>query len=130
MANAIGDVVGRGVVGANGRFQITLDSPQVAGQLLAVTQSDAAGNTSPPAPLAAPDTTPPTALLNVLLSSDGRVVTGTGEAGATVTVRDAAGLSLGSAVVGTDGNFSVTLSGAQINGQALSLVQVDVASNP
>ena len=130
VANANGDVVGRGVVGANGRFQITLDSPQVAGQLLAVTQSDAAGNTSPPAPLAAPDTTPPTALLNVLLSSDGRVVTGTGEAGATVTVRDAAGLSLGSAVVGTDGNFSVTLSGAQINGQALSLVQVDVASNP
>ncbi|RYE98410.1 MAG: hypothetical protein EOO78_16655, partial [Oxalobacteraceae bacterium] len=127
--NANGDLIGSGVVGANGRFQISLDTPQVAGQLLAVTQSDAAGNTSPATPLTAPDTTAPTALLNVVLSSDGRLVSGTGEAGATVTVRSAAGVSLGSAVVGADGSFSVALSGPQLNGQTLSLVQVDAASN-
>lgn len=90
--NANGDVVGSGVVGANGRFQITLDTPQVAGQLLAVTQSDTAGNTSPSTPVTAADITPPTVLINVALSSDGRVVTGTGEAGANVTVRSAAGV--------------------------------------
>ncbi len=54
---------------------------------------------------------------------------GTGEAGATVTVRNAAGQVLGTAQVATDGSFSVPLSSAQLNGQTLSVVQADAAGN-
>ena len=75
-----------------------------------------------------PDLTAPLAPLGTL-SADGTLVNGTGEAGATVTVRNAAGQVLGTAQVATDGSFSVPLSSAQLNGQTLSVVQADAAGN-
>ncbi len=81
-----------------------------------MTQADAAGNVSLPlAPRrAGPDRT---ARPIGTISADGTLVTGTGEAGATVTVRDAAGQPLGTATVAADGSFSVPLASAQLNGQ-------------
>ncbi|MBN3538643.1 hypothetical protein JYA61_17960, partial [Sphingomonas pseudosanguinis] len=51
------------------------------------------------------------------MSLDGTTLTGTGEAGATVTIRDVAGTDLGTAVVAGDGRFTATLTPAQGNGQ-------------
>ncbi|MFP3526718.1 Ig-like domain-containing protein, partial [Pantoea sp. SIMBA_072] len=61
--------------------------------------------------------------------NDGLVLSGRGEAGATVTVLGEGGIELGSAVVDASGNFSVNLGAAQINGEQLSASQSDVAGN-
>jgi flagella basal body P-ring formation protein FlgA len=132
--DAKGNVLGSAVVAADGTFAISLSSPQVDGQALTLQQTDAAGNVSPTAQVTAPDVdspdvTPPAAPANLQVSADGLTLSGTGEAGATVQVRDANGNVLGSAVVAADGTFAITLSSPQVDGQVLSLQQTDPAGN-
>ena len=129
VTNSAGTVLGEGTVASNGSFSITLNPAQANGQALAVTQADVAGNVSPVVPVIAQDTTAPVALTNVLLSKDGSTVTGSGEIGSTVKVFDAGGNLLGSAPVGSNGQFSVVLTPAQINVQQLAVSQTDAAGN-
>ncbi|MCP5687960.1 Ig-like domain-containing protein, partial [Klebsiella pneumoniae] len=63
------------------------------------------------------------------VAADGASLTGTGEAGATVTVRAPDGTSLGTATVGSDGRFTVALSPAATAGDSLSVTQADAAQN-
>ncbi|KTT99357.1 hypothetical protein NS355_06810, partial [Sphingomonas yabuuchiae] len=123
-----GTIIGTALVGANGSYAVPLTPAQIDGETLQVTQADAAGNVSQPLAPVAPDLTAPLAPIGTI-SADGTLVTGTGEAGATVTVRDAAGQPLGTATVAADGSFSVPLASAQLNGQTLSVVQADAAGN-
>ncbi|BDM21042.1 BapA prefix-like domain-containing protein [Pseudomonas sp. LRP2-20] len=127
--DASGAILATGTVNQSGQFQITLPSAQTTGSALQVTLSDAAGNVSGPASLATPDRTPPAAVSNPLLSADGRQLSGSGEVGATVQVRNAAGTVLGTAIVGADGRFTVTFGTSQANGQAIGVSQVDAAGN-
>lgn len=127
--DASGAILATGTVNQSGQFQITLPSAQTSGSALQVTLSDAAGNVSGPASLATPDRTPPAAVSNPLLSADGRQLSGSGEVGATVQVRNAAGTVLGTAIVGADGRFTVTFDTPQANGQAIGVSQVDAAGN-
>ncbi|MDP9520651.1 BapA/Bap/LapF family large adhesin [Pseudomonas putida] len=127
--DASGAILATGTVNQSGQFQITLPSAQTTGSPLQVTLSDAAGNVSGPASLATPDRTPPAAITNPLLSQDGRQLSGSGEVGATVQVRNAAGTLLGTATVGADGRFTVTFDTPQANGQAIGVTQVDAAGN-
>ncbi|MFJ7009813.1 BapA/Bap/LapF family large adhesin, partial [Pseudomonas putida] len=127
--DASGNVLGTAVAGGNGTFQVALNSAQTNGQTLQVTATDAAGNVSPAAPYTAADTTPPAAVSNLAVSASGATLTGNGEAGATVTVRAPDNSVLGTATVGADGHFSVTLSPAAITGESLSVVQADAAQN-
>ncbi|MBD8814983.1 hypothetical protein IFR09_27855, partial [Pseudomonas syringae] len=123
---ADGSVLGSAVVAADGTFSLTLGTAQTDGQLLTVSQSDAAGNRSPSTSTTAPDgVDAPFAPSGLQLSADGLTLTGSGEAGATVTVRDANGATLGTAIVAADGTFSLTLTSAQLNGETLSVVQAD-----
>ncbi len=126
--DADGDVLGSAAVLPDGSFTVPLTPRQANGEALSVVQADAAGNASPVVPLTAPDITAPPAPVAVV-ASDGTAVTGTGEAGAIVTVRDAAGDPLASVLVGADGNFTVPLTPRQANGEALSVVQADAAGN-
>ncbi|MBF8745686.1 BapA/Bap/LapF family large adhesin [Pseudomonas monteilii] len=127
--DASGAVLATGTVNQSGQFQITLPSAQTSGSPLQVTLTDAAGNTSAPSNLATPDRTPPAAVTDTVLSGDGRQLSGSGEVGATVQVRDAAGTVLGTATVGSDGRFTVTFDTPQASGQALGVTQVDAAGN-
>ncbi len=127
--DAAGNVLGTGTVGSDGTFQVPLNSAQNNGQTLDVTLTDGAGNVSAPGTVTAPDTTAPTAPDNLALGADGLTLTGTGEAGSTVTVRDAAGTVLGTVTVGSDGTFQVPLSEAQANGQTLNVTLTDAAGN-
>ncbi|NWL04693.1 BapA/Bap/LapF family large adhesin, partial [Pseudomonas hunanensis] len=127
--DASGAILATGTVNQSGQFQVTLPSAQVTGSPLQVTLSDAAGNVSGPASLATPDRTPPTAISNPLLSQDGRQLSGSGEVGATVQVRNAAGTVLGTATVGADGRFTVTFDTPQTSGQPIGVTQVDAAGN-
>ncbi|WP_241618962.1 Ig-like domain-containing protein, partial [Rosenbergiella epipactidis] len=94
-------------------FSVTLPAAQTNGQTLSVSATDAAGNVSPAATITAPDTTAPAEPSGVQLSDDGKTISGKGEAGSTVAIKDADGNTLASATVGSDGTFSVTLPAAQ-----------------
>ena len=127
--DAAGNLLGTAVANANGTFQVTLNSPQTNGQTLQVSATDAAGNVSASTPYTAADTTPPAAVANLAVSADGATLTGTGEAGATVTVRAPDGSALGTTTVGSDGRFSVSLAPAASAGESLSVTQADAAQN-
>jgi VCBS repeat-containing protein len=125
---ADGTPLGSAVVGGNGSYAVTLTTPQANGEALTVVQTDPTGNPSPSLALIAPDATPPAAPA-ATLDASGSIVTGTGEIGATVTVRDAAGALLGSAIVTAQGGYSITLTTPQVDRQALAVVQTDGAGN-
>ena len=91
-------------------------------------QSDTLGNVSPTITLTAPDFTAPEAP-TATIAGDGAIITGTGEPGATVTVRDAAGQPLGTATVDAQGNYTLPLTTPQANGGTLTVTQADVAGN-
>ncbi|OSZ65191.1 hypothetical protein CAP40_15445, partial [Sphingomonas sp. IBVSS2] len=126
--DAAGNPLGTAVVAANGSFSVTLTTPQANGQLLEVSQTDPAGNASPEVAVHAPDITAPLGL-TAAVNGIGTVVTGSGEAGATVTVRDPSGIAIGTAVVAANGSYSVTLTTPQTNGQLLQVTQADPAGN-
>ncbi|WP_241604195.1 Ig-like domain-containing protein, partial [Rosenbergiella nectarea] len=65
----------------------------------------------------------------VQLSDDGKTITGKGEAGSTISVKDGNGKELGHVTVGSDGTFSMTLPTAQTSGQSLSVTATDAAGN-
>ncbi|MDQ8027407.1 MAG: Ig-like domain-containing protein [Brevundimonas sp.] len=123
--NAAGTAIGTGVVGADGTFTITLTAPLTNGEGVTVRLTDAAGNNSPTTPATAPDTTPPVALTNVDVSDNGATVTGSGQPGATVTVRGPDGQIIGTGVVAANGTFTVAIQPAQLDGQILSVTQSD-----
>ena len=93
-----------------------------------MTATDGSGNTSPSGFADAPDSTPPLAPENVVISADGTTVTGTAEPGSTVTIREN-GVKVGEAVADDQGNFSVDLIPPKANGEALTADATDTAGN-
>ncbi|WP_336821492.1 BapA/Bap/LapF family large adhesin [Cedecea sp. VD20] len=125
-----GNVIGVGIASGTGTFDISpLTPPQLNGQTLMVTATDAANNVSTPAAVIAQDHTPPALPTNLTFNEDGSVLTGKAEAGSTVKVTDALGNPLGQAVAGPDGSFSITLTTPQANGQLVEVNATDAAGN-
>ncbi|MBF8653398.1 hypothetical protein IRZ81_21770, partial [Pseudomonas putida] len=122
---ADGTELGSAVVGATGVFSITLNPAQVDGEVLQATATDAAGNVSQASAVTAPDidgggdVTPPDAPVDLVIGLAGSQLTGRGEAGTTVQVRDAAGNLLATGTVGADGTFTVSLDPAVKDGSSL-----------
>ena len=73
------------------------------------------------------DTTPPPA--PSMSPSNGQIINGTAEPGTTVTVRDGAGTVLGSAPVGTDGNWTLFPDQPLPDGLTLTATATDPAGN-
>ncbi len=126
-ASAIGSVT----AGSDGSWSFTTATLANGAHTLSTTVTDAAGNVSTGNITATVnvDTLPPAAVSGLAINSAGTLVTGSGEVGATVTVRDASGNALGTTTVGSGGNWSVTLTTAQITGAPLSVIQTDRAGN-
>ena len=139
------DIIGRGVAGTDGRFEIILTTPRLNGQELAVTATDPAGNTGPEAAITAPDVTPPqapviTSVVDDLegitgVVRDGQVtndtqpvVTGTGEPGATIYIFSGED-QVGFAEVDADGNWSAELLLIVDGGYVLTAQAVDRYDN-
>ncbi|MCV9880655.1 Ig-like domain-containing protein, partial [Brenneria izbisi] len=93
-------------------FSVPLSPALTNGETVTAIASDAAGNISAAVTVTAPDTTAPEAPAALLVAEDGASVSGTAEAGSTVTISDAAGNVLGSVTAGSDGSFTVPLSPA------------------
>ncbi|WP_177246056.1 immunoglobulin-like domain-containing protein [Paenibacillus sp. BC26] len=129
-----GTTVGSAVA-IGGTFSITLTAALPAATELEVTATDAASNVSPATLITVteatvvtpPDVTPPAAPTVNAVDSDDLVITGTAEAGSTVTVK-AGGTTLGSAVA-TGGTFSITLTAALPTATELEVTATDAASN-
>ncbi|WP_238995458.1 Ig-like domain-containing protein, partial [Sphingomonas solaris] len=128
VVNGDGSPIGSGVVDAEGNYAIPLSPAQANGGTLTVSQSDAAGNTSPNVAVTPPDITAPPAP-TIAIDGTGTLVTGTGEAGATVTLTGPAGIVLGTALVDADGRYGVTLTPPLANGERIDAVQADAAGN-
>ncbi|WP_158653507.1 Ig-like domain-containing protein, partial [Acinetobacter indicus] len=88
--------------------------------------TDKANNSTKPNTITAPDTTAP-ATLTQELAADNKTVTGTTEAGATVTV-SYNGKVVGTALADAEGKYSVTLNKAYKNGEKLEVVATDTAN--
>ncbi|MFE8148466.1 Ig-like domain-containing protein [Brenneria goodwinii] len=129
ITDADGNVLGSVTVGEDGSFSVPLSPALTNGEEVSAVASDAAGNASVPVSVAAPDLTAPTAPADLLVAEDGASVSGSAEAGSTVTITDADGNVLGSMTVGDDGSFSVPLSPALTNGEEISAVVSDTAGN-
>ncbi|TRZ56350.1 hypothetical protein DZA28_30265, partial [Pseudomonas alloputida] len=131
---ADGTELGSTVVGPTGVFSLNLNPPQVDGEVLQATATDAAGNTSPSSAVTAPDidgidATPPAAPTDLVIGLAGSQLSGRGEAGSTVQVRDAAGNILATGTVAADGTFVIALDPAVNDGSTLQVTLTDAAGN-
>ncbi|MBK0089657.1 type I secretion C-terminal target domain-containing protein [Erwinia sp. S59] len=124
-------VLGSITVGSSGAWTYTTAVLANGAHPLSTTVTDAAGNVSSGNTTATVniDTVAPVAVTNLAINAAGTTVTGSGEVGDTVSVRDANGNSLGTTTVGAAGTWSVTLSTAQTTGASLSVIQTDRAGN-
>ncbi len=68
-------------------------------------------------------------LNNLLLDSKGQVLTGTTEAGSTVTVKDSNGATIGTGTADSKGAFTITLTTPQKNGETVTVLAEDKAGN-
>lgn len=124
-----GDIIGTGEVDDNGDFEVDIDPPQTNGEELEVTLVDDAGNESVPKPVEADDNTAPDAPGHVQITDDGVTVTGTGEEGADVIIKDPDGNTIGTGVVDENGDFTVEIDPALINKEELEVTLVDDSGN-
>ncbi len=101
------------VADATGHYVVDAPVPLVDGRTVSARAVNSAGATSPSATAVAPDFP-----MQVSLSADGSQALVTfATPGSTVTITNAAGVVLGSAVVGADGSVPVLLATPQLNGE-------------
>lgn len=75
------------------------------------------------------DTTPPLAPGKLLISADGKTVSGEAEAGSTITIKDPSGNVVGEGKADSDGKFSIDLTAPQLSGERLTVTATDDAGN-
>ncbi|WP_336985189.1 Ig-like domain-containing protein, partial [Acinetobacter nosocomialis] len=126
--NTAGTVVGTATADAIGKYSITLDKAYLNGESLTATATDLAGNATAPETIIAPDTTAPSSL-TVTIDTTGKVVTGLTEPDAVVTVKNAAGIIIGTSTADATGKYSITLNKAYLNGESLTATATDLAGN-
>ncbi|MFX5596645.1 Ig-like domain-containing protein [Acinetobacter baumannii] len=126
--NTAGTVVGTATADTAGKYSITLDKVYLNGESLSATASDQSGNATAPKTIIAPDTTAPSSL-TASIGTAGKVVTGVTEANAVVTVKNAAGIVVGTATADATGKYSVTLDKAYLNGESLNVTAADKVGN-
>ncbi|WP_439645593.1 BapA/Bap/LapF family large adhesin [Citrobacter rodentium] len=117
---------------ANGAWSFTPTAALGEGSHSFTAQAtDAAGNVSPASAISTivVDTTPPAAPANLAVVANGASVTGTAEAGSTITITGSNGTVLGTGVADGSGNFAVLISPSQVGGETLQVIAQDRAGN-
>ncbi|HDT6029302.1 TPA: type I secretion C-terminal target domain-containing protein, partial [Enterobacter cloacae subsp. cloacae] len=126
-------LVGTVTADANGNWTLaqTTTTLTEGSHSFTATATDAVGNTSAPSTVTTilVDLTAPGAPTSLQVIANGTQVTGTAEAGSTVTITSGNGTVLGTATADGNGNFSATLTTAQTNGEALLVYATDKAGN-
>ncbi|MCJ9035940.1 Ig-like domain-containing protein, partial [Acinetobacter nosocomialis] len=126
--NAAGIIIGTSTADATGKYSITLNKAYLNGENLTISAEDLAGNKSTIQTIIAPDITAPSSL-TVTIDTTGKVVTGLTEANVVVTVKNAAGIIIGTSTADATGKYSITLDKAYLNGESLTATATDLAGN-
>ncbi|WP_043089770.1 Ig-like domain repeat protein, partial [Pseudomonas aeruginosa] len=120
--NPIAEVTADG----SGNWTYTPSTPIANGTVVNVVAQDAAGNSSPPATVTVDSSAPPAPVIN---PSNGVVISGTAEAGATVTLTDGGGNPIGQVTADGSGNWSFTPGTPLANGTVIVATATDPTGN-
>ncbi|MFV5307432.1 Ig-like domain-containing protein [Acinetobacter baumannii] len=123
-----GKIIGTAKSDNDGKYTVILDKAYLDGENLTISAEDLAGNKSTIQTILADDKTAPIGL-TVAIDTAGKVVTGVTEANAVVTVKNAAGIVVGTATADTAGKYSITLDKVYLNGESLSATASDQSGN-
>ncbi|MDC4826021.1 Ig-like domain-containing protein [Acinetobacter baumannii] len=123
-----GKIIGTAKSDNDGKYTVILDKAYLNGENLTISAEDLAGNKSTIQKILADDKTAPIGL-TVAIDTAGKVVTGVTEANAVVTVKNAAGIVVGTATADTAGKYSITLDKVYLNGESLSATASDQSGN-
>ncbi|HEY3986969.1 BapA/Bap/LapF family large adhesin [Cedecea sp.] len=130
ITDANGNTLGSATADGTGHFTVTLNPPQLNGEILTAKATDVAGNTGLGANVPAPDHTAPNAPTGLAVSADGLHVTGTAEPNSTITIWDGNGNAIGTGVASGTGTFDIfPLAPPQLNGETLMVTARDAANN-
>ncbi|MCG5264438.1 Ig-like domain-containing protein, partial [Acinetobacter pittii] len=123
-----GKIIGTAKSDNDGKYTVILDKAYLNGENLTISAEDLAGNKSTIQTILADDKTAPSSL-TAIIDAAGKVVTGTTEANAVVTIKNTAGTVVGTATSDAIGKYSVTLDKAYLNGESLSATAADKSGN-
>ncbi|MFU4928316.1 Ig-like domain-containing protein [Pseudomonas aeruginosa] len=121
-----GNPIGQATADGSGNWSFTPGTPLANGSVVNAVAQDAAGNTSGPASTTVDSVAPATPVLD---PSNGTVISGTAEAGATVILTDGGGNPIGQATADGSGNWSFTPGTPLTNGTVINAVAQDAAGN-
>ncbi|MGN6076862.1 Ig-like domain-containing protein [Pseudomonas aeruginosa] len=121
-----GNPIGQVTADGSGNWAFTPGTPLANGTVINALAQDAAGNTSGPASTTVDSVAPATPVID---PSNGRVISGTAEAGATVILTDGGGNPIGQATADGSGNWSFTPGTPLTNGTVINAVAQDAAGN-
>ncbi|MWW57521.1 Ig-like domain-containing protein [Pseudomonas aeruginosa] len=121
-----GNPIGQVTADGSGNWSFTPGTPLANGSVINALAQDAVGNTSGPASTTVDSVAPATPVLD---PSNGTVISGTAEAGATVILTDGGGNPIGQATADGSGNWSFTPGTPLTNGTVINAVAQDAAGN-
>ncbi|MGR0088736.1 Ig-like domain-containing protein [Pseudomonas aeruginosa] len=121
-----GNPIGQVTADGSGNWSFTPGTPLANGTVINALAQDAAGNTSGPASTTVDSVAPATPVID---PSNGTVISGTAEAGATVILTDGGGNPIGQATADGSGNWSFTPGTPLTNGTVINAVAQDAAGN-
>ncbi|EPL2945442.1 Ig-like domain-containing protein, partial [Pseudomonas aeruginosa] len=121
-----GNPIGQATADGSGNWSFTPGTPLANGSVVNAVAQDAAGNTSGPASTTVDSVAPATPVLD---PSNGTVISGTAEVGATVILTDGGGNPIGQATADGSGNWSFTPGTPLANGSVINAVAQDAAGN-
>ncbi|MBH9367408.1 BapA prefix-like domain-containing protein [Pseudomonas aeruginosa] len=121
-----GNPIGQVTADGRGNWSFPPGPPLAHGAVINALAQDAAGNTSGPASTTVDSVAPATPVLD---PSNGTVISGTAEAGATVILTDGGGNPIGPATADGSGNWSFTPGTPLPNGTVINAGAQDAAGN-
>ncbi|MCS9511962.1 Ig-like domain-containing protein [Pseudomonas aeruginosa] len=121
-----GNPIGQVTADGSGNWAFTPATPLANGTVINALAQDAAGNTSGPASTTVDSVAPAAPVID---PSNGSVIAGTAEAGATVILTDGGGNPIGQATADGSGNWSFTPGTPLTNGTVINAVAQDAAGN-
>ncbi|MGV8302849.1 Ig-like domain-containing protein [Pseudomonas aeruginosa] len=121
-----GNPIGQATADGSGNWTFTPGTPLANGTVINAVAQDPAGNTSGPASVTVDAIAPPAPVID---PSNGVVISGTAEAGATVILTDGNGNPIGQVTADGSGNWSFTPGTPLANGTVINAVAQDAAGN-
>ncbi|MCO2240669.1 Ig-like domain repeat protein, partial [Pseudomonas aeruginosa] len=121
-----GNPIGQTLADGSGNWTFTPSTPLANGTVVNAVAQDPAGNTSGPASTTVDTVAPATPVIN---ASNGSVITGTAEVGATVILTDGNGNPIGETTADGSGNWTFTPGTPLPNGTVINAVAEDAAGN-